>query len=130
MSEKTCEACGERFDDAEDLIPTKYGYLCNDCLREYFDECTFCDSPIGMNEQQEEQKYIVIKRQLSGGQVFGGSELAPGVYRITDYPFIIDSMVEEQLDAACLEKKRELNNRELEALDEEDPCAFVCEECA
>lgn len=108
----TCKECQKEFEDTDNLIHTKYGFLCDDCFLEYFDECKICEKPIDVNEelQQDEQRYIVIGQYLSGRKVFRGSEMNKGVYRIVEYPFILDNMIEEQFDVTCFEKQRELTD--------------------
>jgi hypothetical protein len=91
-----CSCCGEVLEEDADGDPYTYGPeedLCSDC---YHDQYKFiCCACEDYGQRDDQHKFTVVFDKEAG--------VAPGIYRITHYPYYVDAMLYGWLIRSSLE---------------------------
>jgi hypothetical protein len=126
----TCTRCGDELpeEEASDPDTDEDGdVICSDCWRERFmDLCVRCDETVMKTELEAKPgELIAIWMDV------GDDDLLPGYYRVKEWPFYADGMIEGFFFQGALEQVAALDARGREVVKEGPWCASapLCEDC-
>ncbi len=126
-----CTYCGEELDDEEAASPEKDAdgdVMCDQCYDEKCrDYCDRCGEKVETIELGSEPGNLIAVWAEAPGNP---EDLKPGYYRVKEWPFYADGMIEGYMISSNLERVADLDDRGKKAAPEAYTiCAPLCSTC-
>lgn len=126
-----CTYCGNNLDDEEAASPEKDDdgdVMCDDCYQEHFMEtCERCQNLVDTKSLDCSPGNLIATWRKAEGSP---DDLTPGYYRVKEWPFYADGMIEGYMISRNLEKVGELSERDAKAAPEAwTSCSPLCSTC-
>jgi hypothetical protein len=126
-----CTYCGEPLDGEELENPYRNDsgdILCDECHREHYEGwCDLCNNIVEKKELESNPgELIAVWREAPGL----GCEVAPGYYRVKQWPIYANGMITGYLFSDAIEKISDLFGRGIKVAAESDAlCGKLCDDC-
>ena len=126
-----CTYCGNELDDEETANPEKDedgDVMCDQCYDENFrDYCDRCGEKVEKTGLGSEPGHLIAVWVETQGNP---EDLKPGYYRVKEWPFYADGMIEGYMISHNLERVADLDDRGKKAAPEVyTNCAPLCSMC-
>lgn len=129
--ETHCAFCGDEFDEEELESPylDENGVpICVECYdRDYMDYCTRCDEKVDKTSLSTEPGQLIAVWNDAPGSP---DDLKPGYYRVKDWPFVMDGIIEARMLSSRLTRVGDLDPEGVRAAkNAQYLCGPMCSEC-
>ena len=126
-----CTYCGKELDDEEAANPEKDedgDVMCDQCYDEkHRDYCDRCGEKVEKTELGSEPGNLIAVWAEAPGNP---EDLTPGYYRVKEWPFYADGMIEGYMISSRLERVADLDDRGKKAAPEVyTSCGPLCSTC-
>lgn len=126
-----CTYCGQTLNDDEANSPEKDedgDVMCDDCHKDhYMDSCERCQNYVDKKDLDCSPGNLIVTWREAPGRP---DDLSPGYYRVKEWPFFADGMIEGYMISRNLEKIGDLSAADTKvAADAWTECSPLCSEC-